>query len=81
MKSPLTVEADFHVTRRGRGARRMLEPGPDPAADHPVGRLPRITRLMALAIRFEQLIQAGHVADYAELARLGHVSPRAVRKP
>ena len=29
---------------------------------------------MALAIRFEQLIQAGEVADYAELARLGHVS-------
>jgi hypothetical protein len=29
---------------------------------------------MALAIRFERLIQAGEVADYAELARLGHVT-------
>ena len=29
---------------------------------------------MALAIRFEQLIGEGQVSDYAELARLGHVS-------
>jgi hypothetical protein len=29
---------------------------------------------MALAIRFEQLIRDGVVADYAELARLGHVT-------
>ncbi len=40
----------------------------------PTGRVPRISRFMALAIHFEQLIQAGEVADYAELARLGHVS-------
>ena len=30
---------------------------------------------MALALRFEQLIRAGTVRDYAQLARLGHVSP------
>ncbi len=29
---------------------------------------------MALAIRFEQLVRDGTVADYAELARLGHVT-------
>jgi hypothetical protein len=29
---------------------------------------------MALAIRFDDLIQAGEVADYAELARLAHVT-------
>jgi hypothetical protein len=29
---------------------------------------------MALAIRFDQLIRNGTVADQAELARLGHVS-------
>ena len=38
------------------------------------GRIPRITRLMALAIRFEQLVRSGEVSDYADLARLGHVS-------
>ena len=29
---------------------------------------------MALALRFEQLLHEGHIADYAALARLGHVS-------
>jgi DNA invertase Pin-like site-specific DNA recombinase len=35
---------------------------------------PRITRLMALAVKFEGLIQQSVVKDYAELARLGRVS-------
>jgi hypothetical protein len=29
---------------------------------------------MALALRCEQLLREGHVASYAELARLGHVT-------
>jgi hypothetical protein len=37
-------------------------------------RLPRITRLMALAIRFEEMIHAGIATDYADLARLGGVT-------
>jgi len=74
MIKPLTVETDFHFERRGRGCRRVLESGTDPAADRPVGRLARVTRLMALAIRFGKLIQAGEVADYSELAHLGHVT-------
>lgn len=37
-------------------------------------RAPRVAKLMALAIRFEQLVRDGNVADYAELARLGHVT-------
>jgi len=39
-----------------------------------LGRLPRITRMMALAIKFEELLRAGTLRDYADLARLGHVS-------
>ena len=38
------------------------------------GRLPRIARLMALALRFEDLLGTGTVKDCAELARLGRVS-------
>jgi hypothetical protein len=38
------------------------------------GRLPRVTRLMALALRFEDLLCQGTVKDYADLARLGHVT-------
>ena len=40
----------------------------------PQGRLPRITKMMALAIRFDYLIKSGQVTDQAELARVGHVS-------
>ncbi len=38
------------------------------------GRIPRVARLLALAHRLERLIADGVVTDYAELARLGHVS-------
>jgi site-specific DNA recombinase len=42
------------------------------------GRVPRITRLLALAIRFEALIREGRINNYSALARLGHVSPARV---
>ncbi len=37
-------------------------------------RIPRITRLMALAIKFEAMVENGEVRDYADLARLGYVT-------
>jgi hypothetical protein len=37
-------------------------------------RLPRVTRLMALAIRCEYLVRTGAIKDYATLAELGGVS-------
>ena len=36
--------------------------------------MPRLARLRALAIRFEELLRRGLVKDQAELVRLGHVS-------
>jgi hypothetical protein len=70
----LTVQCKAHFTRGNRG-RKHLEPGVVPEA--PVverGRVPRLARLMALAIRFDRLVCKGEVADYADLARLGHVT-------
>jgi len=40
----------------------------------PLGRVPRVARLLALALRCEQLVAAGVIANYAALADLGHVS-------
>src|SRR3954468_16041275 len=37
-------------------------------------RLPRISRLLALALRFEGLVDEGVVRNYRELAEVGHVS-------
>jgi hypothetical protein len=49
-------------------------------ASVPLGHIPRVSRLMALAIRFDSLLQRGEVQDYADLARLGQVSrPRVTQ--
>jgi hypothetical protein len=37
-------------------------------------RMPRATRLMALAIKFQDMVDRGEVLDYADLARLGRVT-------
>ena len=65
----MKVEATIHFKRRGRT--KKIREGAVKVAP---GRIPRVAKLMALAIRFEALIQNGDVADYAELARLAHVS-------
>ena len=36
--------------------------------------IPRVARLMALAIRFQGLVDEGKIRDYAELARRGRVT-------
>ena len=42
------------------------------------GNVPRISKVMALAIRFEGLVRRGEVQDYADLARLGYVTPTRI---
>jgi hypothetical protein len=37
-------------------------------------RIPRVTRLMALAIKFQDMVDRGEVRDYANIARLGYVT-------
>lgn len=76
----LTVERTFHLgSRPGRkgGYRRVVQEGPEPeplpAAPMP-GRTPRISRLMALAIRCDQLLRSGAVPDATALASLAHVT-------
>lgn len=72
MTRPYTVSATVHFDLQGKGARRTLQEGTAPPKL--AGRLPRISRLMALAIHFDELITQGEISDYAELARLGQVS-------
>ena len=36
-----------------------------------MGRVPRVTQVLALAIQFQDMIQRGDARDYADLARLG----------
>jgi hypothetical protein len=41
----------------------------------PQGRAPRIARLLALAHKLDAMVRSGEISDYAQLARLGHISP------
>lgn len=65
----ITTTARFVVAGRGR-------PGRDEATSPPrtPGRVPRVARLMALAIRFDSLVRTGAVSTQAELAVAGHVT-------
>ena len=59
------------ITRRDQTRSSIPETAPPSEI---VGRLPRITRLMALAIHFDQLIRDRTILNQAELARLGRVT-------
>ena len=72
MTSAFTIECRVHFNNRGRGSRKR--PPSDRESSTEAGRVPRLSRLMALALRFDKLIRSGQVTSYAELARLGHVS-------
>ena len=76
MSKSVSVDFQFSVQQRGRGAqKRIVEGAAQSDESKPaLERIPRISRYMALAIHFEDLIRQGIVTDYADLARLGHVT-------
>lgn len=74
MRDGLTVEFDIHFARGSNGRREVLPGKPPAKPELPSGSVPRVARLMALAIRCEELVRCGEVADYADAARLGHVT-------
>lgn len=65
-----TWNVSFETQRKGQ--RVITTEKPTPVL--PEGRIPRISRLLALSHHFERLVVMGEVKDYAELARLGNVS-------
>jgi hypothetical protein len=68
----ITYALDFGVSRRSRReSTATIHPSPADGNDSSV---PRIARLLALAIRFDGLLRAEEFRDYAELARLGLVT-------
>ena len=74
MTDGMTIHRRIHFHARARRRVICREPQKDTVRQSDEGRVPRASRLMALAIHFEKLIETGEVADYAALAHAGHVS-------
>lgn len=70
----MTVVFKTHFAPAGR--RKELQEGEAPPRPEPVpqGRTPRITKLMALAIHLQKLLDDGAVPDCAAIARLAGLS-------
>lgn len=68
MSQALEVEITIAPKGRREGGRMLKESKADPP------RIPRVTRLLALAIKFQDMVDHGEVRDYADLARLGFVT-------
>lgn len=67
-----TVTKQIHFAVHHR--RKVALPGLAPEKPCLEGRIPRVSRLMALAIRFDRLLSDSVVSDLSELARLAHVT-------
>jgi hypothetical protein len=75
MSKTITIACPIHFRGRGRGNRRRLEAGPEPQpVPRQPGRVPRVSRLLALALRIDEQVRQGELASYAEVAALGHVT-------
>lgn len=67
------LKYSFHTMRTGLGAPVLFRDGPGPKTTETT-RVPRISRLVALAHRFQSLLATGEVSSMAELAKLGRVT-------
>ena len=69
----ITVKRKVDLGREAHGRRRVATTTPKTVDVEP-GRIPRISRLMALAIRLDELLRSGEIVGIGELARLSHVT-------
>lgn len=69
----IAITRKVQFVTRNRCKRMTTDEQIEQAPVH-AGRVPRIARLMALAIRFDQLLRDGEVQDLSQLAHLAHVT-------
>jgi hypothetical protein len=67
----LTIKRTFHVRISEKG-QRQIKPGSAP--NRPKNRVPRISKLMALAIKFDYMLKTGELTDMAQIAARGQVT-------
>lgn len=67
----MLLKFEVHKTQK-RGRKKLAQgSAPEPeGTESGTGRVPRISKLMALAIHLQNLVAKGAIRDYAEIARL-----------
>ena len=73
----IVIHRPFHVAKKHRG-RKELHSGVRPVA--PTGRVPRISRLLALAYHCRDLVRSGAVINQSELAYFGQISTNRMKQ-
>jgi len=73
MSLTMTIEVPLSFEASGQGSHKDQRSSAE-SASFPAGRVPRVARLMALALRLDELVRTGQVRNYTELASLGHVT-------
>ncbi len=67
-----TITRQIHFKTKAR--RKTLAKGAKPVAITTPGRIPRVSKLMALAIRYDQMLNDGVVASQSDLAKLLYIT-------
>jgi len=70
----IKVKKKVHFRVAARGRRRIVTDEPSESTIANKGRIPRVSRLMALAIKLDGMLRSGEVSDATELAVLSHIS-------
>lgn len=73
MSMAITIDVPVDFQPIGRCGRRGMASGEEKPS-LPPGRVPRVARLMALALRLDELVRTGQVTSYSALASLGQVT-------
>ncbi len=71
MTERLTINRQFHVATKRSGT-KQIQSGGKPVVN--AGRVPRISRLLALAHHCFRLVQSGAIINQSELAHYGQIS-------
>ncbi len=72
MTRPLKITKAVHFRSMRKGRKELREGVEEPLPT--LGSVPRVSRLLALALHMDDLRRQGEVSDYADLARLAMVT-------
>ena len=69
----MKIKAKVHFEHKKKGRKALVKGEAKVEIERPKA-IPRVAKLMALAIKLDDMIRQGLVKDHAEIARLGQVS-------